>query len=158
MGKAKLNIPMCAALVLLLLTMITTHMTADLYAKYTTTASGADSARVAKFDVKCTVTPVTGTMDQFTVTVTNDSEVAIEYDLTVVSDVTMDATIDSVKQLTGEIFENDDWTLAPGGSKDHSLLLELKTLENVTNRSIEYTEMETVTIDFQVEVSAEQID
>ena len=61
-------------------------------------------------------------------------------------------------QIRQKIFENDDWTLAPGGSKDHSLLLELKTLENVTGRSTADTETEPVTIEFQVEVAAEQID
>lgn len=51
MGKSKINIPMCAALVLLLLTMISIHMTSGLYARYTTTVEASDSARVAKFDV-----------------------------------------------------------------------------------------------------------
>ena len=53
MGKqnTKVNIPMCAALVLLLLTMISVHLTSGLYARYTSTASGSDSARVAKFHV-----------------------------------------------------------------------------------------------------------
>ena len=34
MGKAKLNIPMCAALVLLLLTMVSIYLVSGLYARY----------------------------------------------------------------------------------------------------------------------------
>lgn len=56
MGKAKLNIPMCAALVLMILTMISIHLTSGLYARYTTTATASDSARVAKFDVYVSAT------------------------------------------------------------------------------------------------------
>lgn len=47
---AKINTPMCFALVLLCLTMISVHMTGGLYAKYITTASNGDSARVVGFD------------------------------------------------------------------------------------------------------------
>lgn len=47
--KAKLNIPMCAACVLLCLTMISIHLMSGLYAKYTTSAQGGDFARVIKF-------------------------------------------------------------------------------------------------------------
>ncbi|MBR4020581.1 MAG: hypothetical protein IKI99_04640 [Firmicutes bacterium] len=48
--EMKLNIPMCAACILLCLTLITTHMTGGLYAKYTASGAGSDSARVAKFN------------------------------------------------------------------------------------------------------------
>ena len=86
MGKAKLNIPMCAALVLLLLTMVSIHLTSGLYARYTTTSSGSDSARVAKFDVvgefgeditlDCSKNETSGAYE---ITVKNNSEVAIKY-------------------------------------------------------------------------------
>lgn len=49
MKKAKLNIPICAALVLLFLTMVSIHMTSGLYARYTTQDSGGDAARVISF-------------------------------------------------------------------------------------------------------------
>ena len=89
MGKAKLNIPMCTALVLLLLTMISIHLTSGLYARYVATATGEDSARVAKFDVvtkldnkditlDCTSNTTSGT---YTLTVQNNSEVSVKYDL-----------------------------------------------------------------------------
>ena len=43
------NIPMLMASVLFCLTMITTHFTGDLYARYATSDTASDSARAAKF-------------------------------------------------------------------------------------------------------------
>lgn len=48
-NRTKLNIPMCAACVLLCLTLLSIHLSAGLYAKYTTSAEGRDSARVITF-------------------------------------------------------------------------------------------------------------
>ena len=47
--KTKMNIPMCLAAILLCLTLISIHLTSGLYAKYISSASGNDSARVIKF-------------------------------------------------------------------------------------------------------------
>lgn len=47
--KQKPNIALCAAFVLLCLTMITTHLTSGLYARYVTSDSAQDLARVVKF-------------------------------------------------------------------------------------------------------------
>lgn len=51
MGRkpGKVNIPMILAAILLFLTLLSIHLTSGLYARYVTTASGSDSARVAKF-------------------------------------------------------------------------------------------------------------
>lgn len=46
---AKVNIPMCIASFLFCLTLISIHLTSGLYAKYITSASGNDSARVIAF-------------------------------------------------------------------------------------------------------------
>ena len=46
---AKVNIPMCIATFLFCLTLISIHLTSGLYAKYISSASGNDSARVIKF-------------------------------------------------------------------------------------------------------------
>ena len=43
------NIPMCAAMVLLWLVFVTTYLACGLYAKYSTTSGGSDSARVIAF-------------------------------------------------------------------------------------------------------------
>ena len=47
--KAKVNVPMCLAGVLFCLTLFSFHLTGGLYAKYTTTGAGGDSARVITF-------------------------------------------------------------------------------------------------------------
>lgn len=47
--RAKRNIPMCAACVLLCLTLLSAYLISGLYAKYTDTAVGSDSARVVRF-------------------------------------------------------------------------------------------------------------
>lgn len=46
---AKINIPICIALFLFCLTIISVYLTSGLYAKYIGSASGNDSARVIKF-------------------------------------------------------------------------------------------------------------
>ena len=54
---AKVNIPMCIAFVLFCLTLFSIHLTSGLYAKYTTSASDSDSARVIRFgELKITET------------------------------------------------------------------------------------------------------
>lgn len=50
-NKHKINIPLFLAGVLFCLTLISFNLTSNLYAKYSTSATGSDSARVAKFDV-----------------------------------------------------------------------------------------------------------
>lgn len=58
-GKANVNIPMCLAGVLLCLTLISVHLTGGLYARYSTSGTGGDSARVAILQSGETVTMVT---------------------------------------------------------------------------------------------------
>ena len=47
--SGKFNLPMCMAAALFCLTLISLHLTSGLYAKYVSTASGDDSARVVTF-------------------------------------------------------------------------------------------------------------
>ena len=47
--RAKFNIPMVIACVLLCLTMFSLHFTSDIFARYTTRADGKDNAKVASF-------------------------------------------------------------------------------------------------------------
>ena len=171
MGKAKLNIPMCAALVLLLLTMISVHLTSGLYARYTTTATGSDSARVAKFDV---VTALTQAKDgegkdiegQFTLMVTNNSEVAVKYQVAVTLHDHLDVTIEGAERGTPTVadnkktipFSNERWTLAPGAMfQTHTLRFEVSDWSGITSEE-KYDAEETVTFQFDVAVTAEQID
>ena len=47
--RAKFNIPMVIACVLLCLTLLSVHFTSDIYAKYVSKAGGKDSSKVASF-------------------------------------------------------------------------------------------------------------
>ena len=78
MEKRKINIPMLLAIVLFYLTVLSTHLTGGLFARYVTKADGTDSARVAKFDVQ-----TTGDSGDYALLVENKSEVAISYTITV---------------------------------------------------------------------------
>ena len=71
-----------AAAILLCLCLISAHFTTGLYARYTTRASGSDSARVAKFSVQIVsatekVAPNENGEATYEVTVSNLSEVAV---------------------------------------------------------------------------------
>ncbi|MBR3935728.1 MAG: hypothetical protein IKJ57_04190, partial [Oscillospiraceae bacterium] len=93
--RAKINIPMAAACVLLCLTLFSIHFTGDIYAKYTAKGSGMDSSRAAKFEITEEVTRgeeflaaelvldfVPGTTN-VEVSVENKSEVAVDYTITI---------------------------------------------------------------------------
>ncbi len=82
-----------AAAVLLILVLLSASMVAGRYARYTTTASGSDSARVAKFHVthsgeipeavqtiRVNLRP--GEKCPYSIQVVNDSEVAVAYTIT----------------------------------------------------------------------------
>jgi len=91
---SKFNILMCTVAVLLCATLFSMHLVGGLYAKYTNTASGSDSARVAKFsitqsgeiinqNIKVLITPGSNNFDNITLEIKNNSEVAVAYTLTV---------------------------------------------------------------------------
>lgn len=78
--------------VLLCLTLLSTHFTSGMMARYSTTVSGSDSARVAKFEVKQTGTFTKdlyledyypGFSQQYTIVLENRSEVAVQCKVTV---------------------------------------------------------------------------
>lgn len=79
----------------LCMTLFSSHMTGGLYARYTSSASGSDEARVAKFDVSvgfpdktkfdlnCYDASKQSIQYEITVTPTVQNEVAVEYSLVV---------------------------------------------------------------------------
>ena len=83
----KVNIPMLAACVLLCLTLLSLHLTAGLYARYTTSGQANDSARVAAFKVVDTPSVLEETVNfvaspgelVYTINIDNQSETAIAY-------------------------------------------------------------------------------
>jgi len=91
-SNIKLNIPMCAACVLLCLTLISIHFCSGLYARYVTQGSGGDSARVAVFDVTddggyfsvdFVVSCSPGVAAEKVIKVGNKSQVAVAYTVTI---------------------------------------------------------------------------
>lgn len=93
-NKNKVNIPLFLAGILFCLTLISSSLTSNLIAKYSTTVSGSDSARVAKFDVIATkdisqldkIELVPGDRDSsgtYKFTIKNNSEVVVKYSVIV---------------------------------------------------------------------------
>ena len=89
--KTKMNIPMCLAAILLCLTLFSFYLCGGLYARYTTSDSGEDAARVARFDVSedgayfsenLLIETVPGRVER-EIVVTNNSEVAVAYTVTI---------------------------------------------------------------------------
>ena len=85
--RKKKVITLRIAAVLLILIMLSTSIVAGQYARYTTSATVGDSARVAKYQIS--VTPLTedaltvkpDTPDSYDFAVLSNSEVAVEYDI-----------------------------------------------------------------------------
>ena len=176
MGKAKLNIPMCAALVLLFLTMLSIHLTSGLYARYTAAAEAGDSARVAKFDVSAVVDEAI-TLDctegdmtaECKIAVTNDSEVAVSYSVTIVFNEVLNGT-DLIVKLDDQYMSTSDnrtftvsnvGTLEPNAGalnpNSHTLFLELQHWPAVT-RHVEGKKAAKWDLGFKVRIDAQQID
>lgn len=173
MEKAKLNIPVCAALVLLFLTLLTTHITGGLYARYTAQTTGRDTARVARFEIN--VTPL---QDELTVdcadtqdgtynfTVTNDSEVSVRYSVLVtfkqslqsgLLQVALDSGSYSYVGSSNAIAFAVDGSLEPlGDSADHAL--HFRITPDLLFDSVQGQEEIDMGLDFTVTVHAEQID
>lgn len=87
----KLNIPICIAAVLFCLTLFSTYFVSGLYARYTSSGRNGGSARVAVFSVKgdgvlskpIAAELVPGEIVSKSLIIENDSEVAVEYTITV---------------------------------------------------------------------------
>lgn len=162
MSKTKLNIPMFAALILLLLTMVTTHYTSGLYARYSSTAYGADTARVAAFDVSFVLTK--NEDDTYALTVSNDSEVSVKYSIIVEMDPHLSVAIgDDVKTIEGSetfvTFENASWTLTPETEAEPlTLTFAVADWSGLTDPDQDEGSFTEVELGFKVRVAAEQID
>lgn len=95
------GIMMRIAAALLCLVLISIHLMSGMYAKYSTTGRGDDSARVANFDVEITgeETDLEVTCREnkgaYTITVNNKSEVAVAYTISVTADTPLIPDLDS---------------------------------------------------------------
>ena len=171
--KAKLNIPLCAAAVLLCLTLVSIHLTSGLYARYTASATGSDSARVAKFDVAVSIAPADGGVTlsndiksgSYTIIIENKSEVAIEYSLALSFADRPDglgAKLGETEGLASDkaISFDDKFTLAPGAEPaEHALTLSMADGQwSDITEDMSGISGTTASMPFTVEVAAVQID
>lgn len=127
------------AAVLFCLLLVSVYLMSGLFARYVSTGQGGDSARVAGFDV--TVTPVSNDVHieygvsqndegAYQITVENDSEVAITYDIKVVVDKAADSfdirvALEGNKldtTVSNELFFENAGYLPPAGTKTHDLM------------------------------------
>lgn len=172
MGKAKINIPMCAALVLLLLTMISIHLTCGLYARYTAISSSQDSARVAKFHVigsvdkkdirvNCTQTEKSGVYE---ITVDNQSEVTVKYIIYVKLDQNVVGTdlwvkMDGKVENFGQTMQFTRGPLPPFSDKTHTLELGVYNWTTVTSKAANPGDASVDwVLNFDVDIAVEQVD
>lgn len=164
-NKAPVNWMLRAAGVLLCLVLASTYLVCGMFARYTTSASGSDSARVAKFEIvggevvseKITASLVPGANISCPLTIQNKSEVAVEYEVTVINETNNLPLSFRVYDESAEGYLEGDGTSfsanlsANGDEKNYNLLIEWSKERNAP----EYAGM----VDqIQVTVSATQID
>ena len=178
MGNRKFNIPMCAAFILFILTLISMHLTSGLFARYTATATGTDSARVAKFDVRGSLDrsditvncKETGKSGVYTITVNNQSEVTVGYIIYIKMDQAVNGTDLWVKMSddsninpnrigASQEMKFTRGPLAPGASGEHKFELGIDDWGTVTGK-VPTQGQETYDWDlgFTVEIVATQVD
>lgn len=191
----KPNIPFSIAVVLICLLMFSMYLTSGMLARYTTSASFSDSARVAKFDVGATssitnmkfdyrggafkavdeqggvivVNNVEQTVHPYSLTVTNNSEVAVRYNVELIPEAGSFANID-VSAKAGEttltVTITDGKAVINGGELAAGSTSEvmtinfsvadsyLNTLTTTTNTLV----AEDTAIDFNAQIKIVQID
>lgn len=149
MKKRNINAPIAfrVALFLLVLTVISTSMVGELYAKFTTGAGGIVSGTVAKFSVDAVVE--VNEDGAYMLTVTNNSEVTIKYTVYGTVDgndlppgVTLTLLMENGAEITDQPL-----TLAAGGTAE----LEIKVNEDESVSPHD-------AFDVQIMVRAEQVD
>lgn len=117
---------MRVAFVLLCMVSVSVYLMGGLLAKYHSSGSGEDEARVAKFEVNVTGTvpeggivckPVDNGDGTYTITIANNSEVAVSYDLSV--------TLDGEHEYIEPTFDQAEGELAPGATGERTLTFEV---------------------------------
>jgi hypothetical protein len=155
MKQSNIKIPFVfnLGLVLMCLMLVTFSMVGGLYARYSTTATGEATAQIAKFDVQVTgdttgvdvdVAEVTG--DVYTFTITNNSDVTVEYDLTMADE-----------QPAGIVanFDHNEGNLLSGGNVAHELTFTVDLAEVTKGMS---GSSDSISYNFTVKVNVEQVD
>ena len=161
--------------ILICLILLSVYFMDGLYARYVSNASGADSARVAKFDVDVAFDDGTDQVDAtmtynettqtYEIVVTNRSEVAISYDIYVRnikvsqgdgSGISLKLDDGATKPFASEVVFMDAGAMAPGNaSKSHNLNFVVDWsafLEKFSGNAV------SVTITFDILVDVKQVD
>ena len=166
----KTPISLYLAGILLCLVMISANYTSGLYAKYTTSVSASDSARVAKYDVSIDVENTTVSLSSFdkttlsgktSFTVKSNSEVSVKYSVVITFPnelpnylewrVDVGGAVVSDEKITqnGAVYTfTDIGTFAPGTYED---------VVTLTFEVLPGLQAADVISDFEVNVIAEQI-
>lgn len=134
------------AAMLLCLVLVSFWMMCNLYARYTTEASGEDGARVAKFEVtevgksgqnltqqmKIDVYP--GFAETYSVGVTNKSEVAIEYKIEAKNETgNLPLQFQMLDESRNEIAKNSA-EISAGDTAEHTYMLKISWPKNTENQ------------------------
>ena len=155
MKQSNIKIPFVfnLGLVLMCLMLISFSMMGGLYARYSTTATGEATAQIAKFDVQVTGDP-TGvdvnvaevTKGVYTFTITNNSDVTVEYDLTRADE-----------QPAGIVasFDQNEGTLLSGKDVACKLTFTVDLAEVTKDMS---GSQDSISYNFTVTVNVEQVD
>ena len=160
---SKGNGAMRLAFVMLCLVMVSVYMMAGLLAKYRTSGTGDDEARVAKFDVKvtgnatdtainCTQDPDTG---GYTIRIENDSEVAVRYTISVAIHP-VDSKFSPASIACQLSAQEGTLPVGPDAVEEQTLTFSVVDWEDVTQSMT--GESGQVAFTFTVTVHAEQID
>lgn len=191
----KPNIPFSIAVVLICLLMFSMYLTSGMLARYTTSASFSDSARVAKFDVGATssitnmkfdyrggafkaveeqggvivVNNVEQTVHPYSLTVTNNSEVAVRYNVELIPEAGSFANI-TVSANVGEtaltVTVTDGKAVISGGelaagSTSEVMTINFSVADSYLNKLTPTTNTlvaEDTAIDFNAQIKIVQID
>lgn len=155
----KLNIPMYAAGVLLVLTLLSLHVTSGLYARYVSRGSAGDEARVATFHVTASgtythsVTAPEGLAPSQSrtakITVVNDSETDIRYSIAVEN--TTGNIVPLTFALAGAEVSAQSWEMDAGETATYDLVVSWPYTDN----ALDYMGMVDL---IAITLTAEQID
>lgn len=161
----KRNMPMSIACVLLCLVLITVYLVCGLYAKFTTSGSGTDDSLVAKFDIteddlligeELVFDFAPGTYIN-EIKVTNSSEVAVNYTITVTNEtlnIPLQFALGEASSIEGAATTADTVTATYSMGANSTEIYALKVVWDQADALDHMGMVDMVTI----EVNAEQID
>ena len=156
MKQSNIKIPFVfnLGLVLMCLMLISFSMMGGLYARYSTTATGEATAQIAKFDVQVTGDTTDVDVDVaeekegvYTFTITNNSDVTVEYDL----------TMDYGQPVSGIVanFDHNEGNLLSGENVARKLTFTVDLAEVTKGMS---GPSDSISCHFTVTVNVEQVD